>query len=76
METKGLLARQQCPSDARSCWIGMTKKGTELVENAFPLQMQEVDRLFLQALTEEQLKSLIEISQAIKKNVSEKTKAD
>lgn len=76
METKGLLARQQCPTDARSCWIRMTSHGEELIEKAFPLQMKEVDELFLQALTEEQFKSLIEISEAIKKNVSRKIKAD
>lgn len=76
MEAKDLLARQKCPTDARSCWIGMTQKGKELVENALPLQMKEVDALFIQALSEEQLKSLIDISQAIKKNVSAKLKAD
>ncbi len=65
MELKGLLEKQQCPYDARSCWIGMTKKGEALIEKAFPLQMQEVNRLFAEALTEEQLLALIDISNSI-----------
>lgn len=69
MEAKGLLEKQQCPYDARSCWIGMTKKGEALIENAFPLQMQEVNRLFTDALTKEQLQSLIEISKAIESHL-------
>jgi DNA-binding MarR family transcriptional regulator len=70
MESRGLLERQQCPMDARSCWIGMTKKGQTLIEKAFPLQMQEVDRLFTAALTEEQFRSLIAISEAIDANIT------
>jgi DNA-binding MarR family transcriptional regulator len=69
MESRGLLERHQCPIDARSCWIGMTKKGQILIEKAFPLQMQEVDRLFAAALTEKQFQSLIEISHAIEANI-------
>jgi DNA-binding MarR family transcriptional regulator len=76
MEAKGLLERQQCPSDARSCWIGMTADGKNKIKKALPIQMREVDKLFSEALTEEQFQSLIEISEAIKKNVSEKLKAD
>ncbi len=69
MESKGLLAKQQCPEDARSCWIGVTKKGQSLFDKAFPLQIKEVERLFGSALTQEQMKSLIEISQAIQMNI-------
>lgn len=65
MEARGLLSRQQCPLDARSCWIGLTKKGRAAAAKAIPLQKREVERLFTAALTREQLQSLIEIADAI-----------
>lgn len=70
MESKGLLAKQQCPVDARSCWVGATKKGQALFEKALPIQSREVDRLFSSALTNEQKRSLIEISEAIEAHLS------
>ena len=69
MEAKGLLSKQQCPVDARSCWIGTTKKGKALFDKALPIQSKEVERLFGRALTNEQMRSLIEISEAIVENV-------
>jgi len=69
MEARGLLTRQQCPLDARSCLIGLTKKGQAAIDAAFPLQMEQVDQLFSQALTAQQMKSLIEISEAIQSNL-------
>ena len=70
MEAKGLLSKQQCPVDARSCWVGVTKKGQALFEKAQPLQMKEVNRLFSSALTNEQKQSLIEISEAIEAHLN------
>lgn len=71
MEARGLLAKQQCPFDARSCWIGATRKGKLAFEKALPIQTREVERLFADALTNEQKRSLIEISEAIEKHVRE-----
>jgi DNA-binding MarR family transcriptional regulator len=65
MESKGLLVKQQCPVDARSCWVGATKKGQALFDKALPRQIREVERLFSDALTNDQKRSLIEISEAI-----------
>lgn len=74
MESKGLLVKQQCLVDARSCWVGATKKGQALFDKALPIQSKEVDRIFSNALTNDQKRSLIEISEAIEahlqKNVS------
>ncbi len=73
MEAKGLLMRKQCPVDARSCFIGMTKKGKALIDKALPLQLKEVKRIFGDALTSQQMKNLIEISESIVKHVSRTT---
>lgn len=65
MQARGLLSRQQCPVDARSCWIGLTKKGQALADKSIPMQMAEVERLFTEALTKEQMRAFIEIADAI-----------
>lgn len=69
MEARGLLAKQQCPHDARSCWVGITKKGRDIFLKALPVQTKEVERLFAHALTPEQMRNLIEISEAIEAHV-------
>lgn len=69
MESRGLLKRKPSSEDARSFLIEMTKKGEALIDKAFPLQMQEVNRLFADALTKEQLQSLIEISKSIENHL-------
>ena len=73
MESKGLLTKQQCPIDARSCWVGATKKGQSIFNKAQPVQNKEVERLFADALTNEQMRSLIEIAEAIELNVRKRT---
>ena len=73
MESKGLLTKQQCPIDARSCWVGATKKGQSIFNKAQPAQNKEVERLFADALTNEQMRSLIEIAEAIELNVKRRT---
>lgn len=73
MESKGLLTKQQCPIDARSCWVGATKKGQSIFNKAQPVQNKEVERLFADALTNEQMRSLIEIAEAIELNVKRRT---
>ena len=73
MEARGLLSRQQCPTDARSCWIGLTKQGQSLADKAIPVQLAEVHRLFTAALTKDQLHSLIEIADAIEAHLEATT---
>jgi UDP-galactopyranose mutase len=51
----------------------MTKKGIALIDKALPLQLKEVKRLFGDALTNQQMKNLIEISEAIVEHVSRTT---
>lgn len=70
MEARGLVSRQPCPVDARSCWLGLTVKGRALAGAAIPAQAKEVERLFTAALTRDQLNSLIEIAAAIESHVA------
>jgi UDP-galactopyranose mutase len=51
----------------------MTKKGKALIDKALPMQLKEVKRLFGDALTNQQMKNLIEISESIVEHVSRTT---
>jgi DNA-binding MarR family transcriptional regulator len=71
MESKDLVARKQCPVDARSCYIALSKKGQAKIVKTIPIHLQEVKRLFGEALSKDQLKALIEIADAVSKHIHE-----
>lgn len=75
MESKGFVGKEPCPEDARSCLIGATRKGQSIFEKALPIQTREVKRLFVDALTKEQLRSIIEISEAIESHIEKLEKS-
>ena len=71
MQARGLLSRKPCPSDARSFWIELTKKGQALADRAIPMQLAEVERLFIDALAKEQMQALVGIADAIERHLIE-----
>lgn len=71
MLNKGLLDRRQCPVDARSCYIALSKKGQAKIIKTIPIQLKEVRRLFGEALSSDQLKALIEIADAVSKHMED-----
>jgi len=71
MESKGLVDRRQCPVDARSCYIALSKVGQAKIIKTIPIQLKEVRRLFGEALSKDQLKALIEIADAVSKHMQE-----
>ena len=71
MESKGLVDRRECPVDARSCYIALSKNGRVKIEKTIPIHLIEVKRLFGEALSPDQLKALIEIADAVSKHVGD-----
>ena len=71
MESKGLVDRRECPVDARSCYIALSKNGRVKIEKTIPVHLIEVKRLFGEALSPDQLKALIEIADAVSKHVGD-----
>jgi DNA-binding MarR family transcriptional regulator len=65
MAENSLVKKAQCPSDARSFEISITTKGHKIIDSAIPLQSQEINHCFSDVLTNTQLETLIEISEAI-----------
>lgn len=65
MEARGLVVREECPSDARGAFVVVTDAGMAAITAAAPLHVDEVRRSFIDVLTSEQLDALIEISDAV-----------
>lgn len=65
MEKRGLIAREECPTDGRGAYVVLTPAGRAAIESAAPLHVDEVRRSFVDLLTEEQLQQLVEITDVV-----------
>ena len=65
MERRGLIKRENCPSDARGAFVVLTASGRAAIEAAAPLHVNDVRRHFFDLLTSDQLDSLAGIVDAI-----------
>lgn len=65
METAGLVKKSRNVADSRCFDVSITAKGRKIAEEAIPLQSREINHCFSEVLTQTQMKSLIEISEAI-----------
>lgn len=65
MESRGLVVRQECPTDARGAFIRLTAQGLVTIQQAAPAHVDEVRRLVVDVLTPEQLDHLAGIAAAI-----------
>lgn len=65
MEERGLVKREACPTDNRGAHIVLTAKGRKAIDAAAPLHVEHVRRLFIDALTAEQLDALADIAETV-----------
>jgi DNA-binding MarR family transcriptional regulator len=65
MERRGLVERQQCPSDNRGALIVLTPSGRQAIERAAPFHLEQVRARFVSMLSEEQLESLTAIAETV-----------
>lgn len=65
MEQRGLVAREECASDARGAYVVLTEKGREAIRGAAPRHVEEVRRWFLEPLSPEQLDGVADAAEAI-----------
>jgi len=71
MEENGLVKKSRNPDDSRCFDVSITSKGRKIAESAIPLQSREINHCFSEVLTKDQMRSLIEISEAITKHMKE-----
>jgi len=60
LEREGLLARQQCPADARGCYAALTEAGEAFLDRARPTHLAGVRQRFLRHFGEDELERLAE----------------
>ncbi|MEU3183652.1 MarR family transcriptional regulator [Streptomyces sp. NPDC006923] len=53
MEKRGLVAREECPDDARGAMVRLTGAGRAAIEGAAPGHVEAVRRYFFDALSQE-----------------------
>jgi DNA-binding MarR family transcriptional regulator len=70
MQKRGLVAREECPSDARGAFIVLTPEGRKAIEEAAPQHVETVRRLFFEGMTEEQISTLATMSEEILKRLA------
>ena len=71
MEDVGLVKKTKNLDDSRCFDVSITAAGRKIAESAIPLQSKEINHCFSEVLTSEQMKSLIEISEAISQHMKE-----
>jgi DNA-binding MarR family transcriptional regulator len=65
MERRGLVARQDDPSDGRGAVLTLTEAGWQAIRDAAPGHVESVRRHFLDLLTDEQVQALAGISETV-----------
>jgi DNA-binding MarR family transcriptional regulator len=65
MAKRGLVTKEDCPDDGRGAFIVATPAGRKAIEDAAPLHVEHVRRLFIDALTQEELDSLSRIANRV-----------
>jgi len=71
MDDVGLVKKTKNHKDSRCFDVSITSKGRKIAEAAIPLQSREINHCFSEVLTQAQMKSLIEISEAISSHMKE-----
>jgi len=65
MEKRGLVVRENCPSDARGAFVVLTPEGRTTIEAAAPGHVETVRRLMFDGLTAAQVEALGTIADVV-----------
>ena len=65
MTRRGLVAREECPTDARGAFVVLTAAGRRAIEAAAPAHVEDVRRHLIDVLDPDQLAALADISETV-----------
>ena len=71
MHSRGLVEREDCPTDGRGAFVLLSPAGLDAIKRAAPRHVEEVRRWFLDALTPGQLEAMAEIAGAVVRRLCE-----
>jgi DNA-binding MarR family transcriptional regulator len=70
MERRGLVAREDCPDDARGAFVALTDAGRRAQEAAAPAHVAAVRELVFDGLAPEQVDALIAVSDEVRARIA------
>ena len=62
MQRRGLVAREECPTDARGAFAVLTEAGRGAIERAAPAHVEMVRQLVFDGLSSDQLTALTDVT--------------
>jgi DNA-binding MarR family transcriptional regulator len=65
MQRRGLVAREECPTDARGAFAVLTETGRAAIERAAPAHVAMVRELVFDGLSRDELTALTEVSSRV-----------
>jgi DNA-binding MarR family transcriptional regulator len=65
MQGRGLVAREECPTDARGAFVVLTETGRAAIERAAPAHVETVRQLVFDGLSRDQLAALTAVSSSV-----------
>jgi DNA-binding MarR family transcriptional regulator len=65
MQQRGLVERQDCPTDARGAFVQLSDEGLRAIQAAAPDHVETVRRHFIDLLTTDELDLLIGIAERV-----------
>ncbi|MCP3015147.1 MarR family transcriptional regulator [Nocardiopsis dassonvillei] len=65
MAKRGLVTKRECPDDARGAFVVATPLGYQAIREAAPVHVEHVRRLFIDALTPNQLTTFARLSHRV-----------
>jgi DNA-binding MarR family transcriptional regulator len=69
MEKRGLIRREECPTDSRGAVIVMNEEGAQAFRRATLPHLRAVQQVFIDALTPQQLAAADEITAALRARI-------
>ncbi len=71
METRGLVAREECAEDARGAMVRLTDTGRAAIEGAAPGHVAATRRYFFDLLTDEEVEALTAVFDRVLANLDQ-----
>lgn len=65
MSRRGLVVREECPTDARGAFVVLTPAGRRAIEAAAPAHVEDVRRYLIDVLEPDQLDALAAIAETV-----------
>jgi len=65
MQRRGLIARQECPTDARGAFVVLAETGRAAIERAAPAHVEAVRQLVFDGLSPGQLAALTAVTEGV-----------